>query len=53
MIDPSITFLPVSFLEHIVEGMAMNHLNVLHVHWTDIASFPIVSEKYPGERVRG
>lgn len=25
----------------------MNHLNVLHVHWTDIASFPIVSEAFP------
>jgi N-acetyl-beta-hexosaminidase len=25
----------------------MNHMNVLHVHWTDIASFPIVSEAFP------
>lgn len=33
---------------HLMPGpQAMNHLNVLHVHWTDIASFPIVSEAFP------
>jgi hexosaminidase len=47
MVNPSLTYLPVSFLEHIMDSMVMNKLNVLHIHWTDISSFPIVSEIFP------
>jgi hexosaminidase len=47
MITPCITWYSVPALERMVDGMAANKLSVLHVHWTDIASFPIQSEAFP------
>ena len=40
-------FYPVSFIKHIIEGMAMEKLSVLHWHITEILSFPLVVESVP------
>lgn len=47
MVTPAIAYLPIGFLEHIVDGLCANKLNVLHVHWSDVSSFPFASEAYP------
>jgi len=41
MIDTARHFMPVDFLHHILDSMAMNKLNVLHWHITDDESFPL------------
>ena len=41
-------FMPISFIHHIIEGMAANKLNVLHWHIVDSQAFPYCSEKFPG-----
>ena len=48
MIDTARHFMPVKFLEHIIEGMAANRLNVLHWHIVDSQAFPYCSDKFPG-----
>jgi hexosaminidase len=48
MIDTARHFLPVEFLEHIIEGMAANRLNVLHWHIVDSQAFPYCSQMFPG-----
>ena len=47
MIDPARHYLPIAFIEHIIDSMAANKLNVLHIHFTDDQSFPVVSSKWP------
>ena len=50
MIDTSRHFLPVPFIEQMVDLMSMNKLNVLHWHIVDSQSFPYVSDAYPNLR---
>ncbi|EGD73317.1 hypothetical protein PTSG_05033 [Salpingoeca rosetta] len=47
LLDTSRHFYPLPVIIRLIEGMAMNKLNVLHWHMTDDQSFPIVSQKYP------
>jgi hexosaminidase len=47
MIDSARHFLPVSFIEHIIDTMAGMKLNVLHWHISDTESFPSGSELFP------
>eukprot|EP00039_Didymoeca_costata_P008872 m.117984 g.117984 ORF g.117984 m.117984 type:complete len:562 (-) comp14267_c0_seq2:2181-3866(-) len=47
MIDTSRHYLPVSLIRHIIHGMSVFRLNVLHWHITDSTSFPVKSEKFP------
>lgn len=47
LIDTGRHFYPVEFLKHIIEGMAMDKLSVLHWHITEILSFPLVVESVP------
>jgi hexosaminidase len=47
MINPSGDWMPVSFLKKVVDGLVVNKMNYLHIHFTDVASFPIVSQQYP------
>ena len=47
MINPAKTFMPIEFIMRIVDGLVLNKLNVLHVHWTDVSSFPIESLLFP------
>lgn len=48
MIDTARHYMPVKFIEHIIEGMAANRLNVLHWHIVDSSSFPYCSAMFPG-----
>ena len=45
--QPAGQFMPVSFLKRVIDGLVLNKMNVLHVHWSDVTSFPIASEKFP------
>ena len=47
MINPAGRFMDVPFLMRAVDGLAANKMNYLHIHFTDVTSFPIVSLKYP------
>ena len=47
LLDTGRHFYPVHFIKHIVEGMAMEKLSVLHWHVTEILSFPLVVESVP------
>ncbi|CAG9863445.1 unnamed protein product [Phyllotreta striolata] len=47
MVDTSRNFIPMKQLQRIVDGMAMNKLNVFHLHLTDDVSFPIVLPRNP------
>lgn len=42
LIDVSRHFFPIELLKKSVEGMAASKLNVLHLHVSDITSFPII-----------
>lgn len=53
MIDSARHFLPVDFVEHIIDGMAVNKLNVLHWHIVDSCSFPYVSTRFPALSQKG
>lgn len=48
MIDTARTYFPVNLLHKAVDGMAASKLNVLHLHLTDITSFPIILPNNPG-----
>ena len=45
MVNPSIRFMPIAFLERVVDGLALNKMNYLHIHFTDVSSLPV--EKSP------
>ncbi|GMH60643.1 hypothetical protein TrST_g7542 [Triparma strigata] len=47
MIDSARHFLPVHFIEHIIDTMAASKLNVLHWHISDTESFPSGSDLFP------
>ena len=47
MVNPAKTFMPLAFLKRVVDGLVLSKLNVLHVHWTDVSSFPIESLLFP------
>jgi len=47
LLDTGRHYYPVSFIKHIIEGMAMEKLSVLHWHITEILSFPLVVESVP------
>eukprot|EP01051_Picozoa_sp_SAG22_P010822 SAG22_NODE_995_length_6117_cov_3.445995_2_plen_513_part_00 len=53
MIDTSRHFMPVPFIQHILDGMEANKLNVLHWHIVDSISFPYVSSLFPGLSGKG
>lgn len=47
MIDTARHFMPVWFLKHIIDGMALHKLNVMHWHIVDDTAFPFVSSAFP------
>ena len=47
MVDLSRHFLPVPFLQHVVDALAYSKLNIMHLHITDDQSFPIESKAVP------
>ena len=47
MMDLSRHYYSMEFIQHTIDAMAANKLNVLHLHLTDDQSFPIESEAYP------
>lgn len=53
MIDTARHYMPVQFIEHIIDGMAALKLNVMHWHIVDSQSFPYVSELFPGLSGKG
>ena len=48
MIDTARHYMPVQFIQHIIDGMAALKLNVMHWHIVDAQSFPYVSTLFPG-----
>ena len=47
MLDPSRNFLSVDMIKRVLNGMALNKLNVLHLHLIDAQSFPFYSKSHP------
>ena len=47
LLDTGRHYYPVAFIKHIIEGMSMDKLSVLHWHITEILSFPLVVESVP------
>jgi len=47
LIDTSRHYQQLNLLMDLVEAMSYSKLNVLHIHFTDDQSFPVVSETYP------
>ncbi|KAJ4457813.1 putative Beta-hexosaminidase subunit A1 [Paratrimastix pyriformis] len=48
LVDTARHFLPLSFLKsHVVEALAMNKMNTLHLHIVDAQSWPLVVPQYP------
>jgi len=47
MIDAGRRFFPVSTVESIIDGMAYNKMNVLHMHLSDNCRFAVESKLYP------
>jgi len=47
MIDPSRNFLSVALIKNVLDAMAMNKLNVLHIHLIDAQSFPFYADSHP------
>ena len=47
MLDPSRNFLSVAMIKQVLNGMALNKLNVLHLHLIDAQSFPFYSKSHP------
>ena len=47
MIDPARNFLSIDIIKNVLNGMAMNKLNVLHIHLIDAQSFPFYSKSHP------
>jgi hexosaminidase len=53
MIDTGRHFLSVRTIKHVLDGMAMLKLNVLHWHLVDSQSFPVQSRKFPQLSAKG
>ena len=47
MINAAGDWMPLPFIKRIIDGLTVNKLNYLHLHLTDVTSFPVVSKKYP------
>lgn len=47
MVDCARHFIPISFLERVIDTMSYAKLNVLHLHLSDQESFPTQSTVYP------
>jgi hexosaminidase len=47
MVNPAGRFMSVAFLKRVVDGLVVNKMNYLHIHFTDVSSFPIASKTYP------
>jgi len=47
MVDCARHFIPLTYLETVVDGMAFSKLNVLHLHLRDQESFPVESRRFP------
>ncbi|EGB09625.1 hypothetical protein AURANDRAFT_24518 [Aureococcus anophagefferens] len=47
MVDCARHFIPLTYLEAVVDGMAFSKLNVLHLHLSDQESFPMESRRFP------
>jgi hypothetical protein len=41
MVNPAIRFMSIPFLKRMVDGVAANKMNFIHIHFTDITSFPV------------
>jgi hexosaminidase len=46
-VDTSRHYLPLSFLEHLLDACEMNKFNFFHVHLVDAQSFPLVLPSAP------
>ena len=53
LVDTGRHFLPLSFLKHVVDGLAANKLNVMHWHIVDFQSFPCGSDTFPALAEKG
>lgn len=47
LLDPARTFIPVTDVKSVIDGMMYSKLNVLHLHLTDSQSFPIALASRP------
>ena len=47
MVNPAGRFMSIPFLKRVVDGLVVNKMNYLHIHFTDVASFPVHSDTYP------
>eukprot|EP00298_Acanthocystis_sp_HF-20_P010815 c19063_g1_i1.p1 GENE.c19063_g1_i1~~c19063_g1_i1.p1 ORF type:complete len:682 (+),score=274.47 c19063_g1_i1:51-2096(+) len=47
MLDVSRTWIPVSYVLHLLETMSFSKMNVLHLHISDSQTFPIEVKSYP------
>ena len=53
MVNPAGRFMSVAFLKRVVDGLAMQKMNYLHIHFTDVSSFSVASDKYPQLAAKG
>ena len=53
LVDTGRHFLPLSFLKHVVDGLAANKLNVMHWHIVDFQSWPCNSSTFPALAGKG
>lgn len=47
MLDTSRNYYSVAAIKRLLDGMALNKLNIFHWHLTDSQSFPFKSKRYP------
>ena len=53
LVDPARRYLPISVLQTMIDGLAYDKLNVLHLHLTDDQSFPLVLPSHPEMAAQG
>eukprot|EP01051_Picozoa_sp_SAG22_P014710 SAG22_NODE_1825_length_3505_cov_3.818849_3_plen_122_part_00 len=42
-----------TILKRVVDGLVINKMNYMHIHFTDVASFPMASEAFPMLAAKG
>jgi hexosaminidase len=50
LLDTARNFIPIPDLKRMIDGMALNKLNIFHWHLTDSNSFPFYSKRVPQVR---